>query len=82
MADALTLGDLTIDVIRKDIKNLHLSVHPPTGRVRIAAPRDLGLDAVRAYAISKIAWIRRHQKRLAMQPREPARDYTVARRSG
>lgn len=76
MFDELTLGDMSVDVIRKDIKNLHLSVHPPTGRVRIAAPRDLGLDVVRAYAISKITWIRRHQKRLAIQPRESARDYT------
>jgi predicted metal-dependent hydrolase len=71
----LTLGDLTVDVLRKDIKNLHLSVHPPTGRVRIAAPLSLGLDAIRAFAVSRIAWIRRNQRKLAAQPREPDRDY-------
>jgi hypothetical protein len=75
MGQVLTIGDLMVDVVRKDIKNLHLSVHPPTGRIRIAAPRSLGIDAIRAYAISRIAWIRRNQKRLLLQPREPARDY-------
>ena len=50
----VSVGDLTVDVIWKDIKNLHLSVHPPTGRIRIAAPRALGLDAIRAFAISRL----------------------------
>jgi predicted metal-dependent hydrolase len=71
----LTLGDLTVDVLRKDIKNLHLSVHPPTGRVRISAPLALGLDTIRAFAVSRLAWIRKNQRKLAAQPREPDRDY-------
>jgi len=71
----VSIGDLTVDVIWKDIKNLHLSVHPPTGRIRIAAPRALGLDVVRAFAVSRLAWIRRHQRKLAAQPREAVRDY-------
>lgn len=75
MLDVLSLGDLTVDVVRKDIKNLHLSVHPPTGRVRIAAPQSLEIDAIRAYAISRIAWIRTNQKKLRAQLREPVRDY-------
>lgn len=75
MDRALFIGDLSVDVVRKDIKNLHLSVHPPTGRIRIAAPHSLGTEAIRAYAISRIAWIRRNQKRLLLQPREPVRDY-------
>ncbi len=71
----LSLGELTVDVLRKDIKNLHLSVHPPTGRVRIAAPLSLELDAIRAFAVSRMGWIRKNQRKLAEQPREPARDY-------
>ncbi len=71
----LTLGDLTVDVLRKDIKNLHLSVHPPTGRVRIAAPLGLDVDAIRAFAVSRIAWIRKNQRKLVAQPREPEREY-------
>jgi predicted metal-dependent hydrolase len=68
MLQVLNLGDLTIDVLRKDIKNLHLSVHPPTGRIRIAAPHALGLDAIRAFAISRMAWIRKNQRKLVAQP--------------
>ena len=71
----VSVGDLTVDVIWKDIKNLHLSVHPPTGRIRIAAPRALGLDAIRAFAISRLRWIRRNQRKLVAQPREVVRDY-------
>ena len=73
--EVVSVGDLTVDVIWKDIKNLHLSVHPPTGRIRIASPRALSLDAVRAFAISRLAWIRKNQRKLVAQPREPARDY-------
>lgn len=75
MVDVLSLGELTVDVLRKDIKNLHLSVHPPTGRIRIAAPLSLDLDAIRAFAVSRMGWIRKKQRKLAEQPREPARDY-------
>jgi predicted metal-dependent hydrolase len=70
------LDDLTVEVFRKDIKNLHLSVHPPTGRIRIAAPLSLDIDAIRAFAVSRIAWIKKNQRKLMAQPREPARDYT------
>ena len=71
----VNVGDLTVDVIWKDIRNLHLSVHPPTGRIRIAAPRTLDLDAVRAFAISRLGWIRKNQRKLVAQPREAMRDY-------
>lgn len=71
----LTIGDLTVDVLRKDIKNLHLSVHPPTGRIRIAAPLSLEMDAIRAFAVSRMGWIRKNQRKLLAQPREPVRDY-------
>ncbi|MEM6257444.1 MAG: SprT family zinc-dependent metalloprotease [Planctomycetota bacterium] len=75
MASALQLGDITVDVLLKDIKNVHLSVHPPTGRVRIAAPIGADMDAIRVFAISKIDWIRKHQAKLVQQDREPPREY-------
>jgi hypothetical protein len=64
-----------VDVVRKDIKNVHLSVHPPTGRVRIAAPERMSLDTVRVFAIAKIPWIRRQQQKLQEQERETLREY-------
>jgi len=66
---------IAVDVLRKDIKNVHLSVHPPTGRVRIAAPERMSLDTVRVFAISKLGWIRQQQRKLAEQERETPREY-------
>lgn len=75
MSEQIQIGDLVVDVIFKEIKNLHLSVHPPTGRVRIAAPKRMKLDTIRVYAISKIGWIKKHQKKLQDQERETPREY-------
>jgi len=75
MATALQLGEISVDVVLKDIKNVHLSVHPPTGRVRIAAPTGTDMDAIRVFAISKLDWIRKHQAKLNQQDREPPREY-------
>lgn len=75
MSVRLQLGELVVDVVRKDIKNVHLSVHPPTGRVTIAAPARLSLDTIRVFAISRIGWIRQQQKKLHGQEREPRREY-------
>jgi len=69
------LGDLTVDVVRKDIKNVHLSVHPPTGRVTIAAPSHMSVDTIRVFAISKLGWIRQQQGKLQEQEREAPREY-------
>jgi len=68
-------SELSIDVVRKDIKNMHLAVYPPTGRVRIAAPLRIDDEAVRLFAISKIAWIRKHQRNFLAQDRQPPRKY-------
>jgi predicted metal-dependent hydrolase len=75
MVTQLQLGSLVVEVIKKDIKNVHLSVHPPTGAVRIAAPKRMKMDAIRLFAISKLAWIKKHQQRLRAQEREPIPDY-------
>ena len=58
MGEVLQLGNLAVDVVFKDIKNVHLSVYPPDGRVTLTAPTATRLDVARAYAISKIGWIR------------------------
>lgn len=68
-------SNLDIDVVRKNIKNMHLAVYPPTGRVRIAAPLRVDDEAVRLFAISKIAWIRKHQRNFVAQDRQSPREY-------
>jgi predicted metal-dependent hydrolase len=75
MVSEIKVGDVAVDVVLKDIKNVHLSVHPPTGRVRISAPLRMSLDTIRIFAISKLAWIRQQQKTLREQERETAREY-------
>ena len=71
----IQLGDMPVDVVRKDIKNIHLSVHPPTGRVTIAAPSHLSLDSIRVFAITKLGWIRQQQKKIREQERETSHEY-------
>ncbi|MFK5948934.1 MAG: SprT family zinc-dependent metalloprotease [Methylococcales bacterium] len=75
MASELQLGDLTIQVLKKDIKNVHLSVYPPNGRVKVSAPKSMPLDTLRVFVISKLTWIRKQQQKLQAQAREAARDY-------
>lgn len=75
MDTVLDIGGVPIDVLFKDIKNIHLSVYPPTGRVRISAPYRMALDTIRLFAVSKIGWIKRHQGRLIGQARETPREY-------
>jgi predicted metal-dependent hydrolase len=71
----ITVRNIKIDVIKKDIKNLHLAVYPPTGRVRIAAPLNVKDEAIRLFAISKLGWIKKHQKNFDNQSRETKREY-------
>lgn len=75
MIAQIQLGDLAIEVAFKEIKNVHLSVHPPSGRVSIAAPLRMNLDTVRVFAISRLDWIRRQQKKIREQDRETRREY-------
>lgn len=75
MKEVIELGDISIAVTRKDIKNVHLSVHPPDGRVTLSAPADTRSEVARAYAISKIAWIREQQEKLRGQARETQRQF-------
>lgn len=75
MMTEIRLGDIVADVVLKDIKNVHLSVYPPSGRVRISAPRRMKIDTIRVFALSKLAWIKRQQKQIRAQERETPRDY-------
>ena len=70
-----TLGNIEIEVAQKAIKNIHLSVYPPNGRVKIAAPSKMNLDTIRIYAISKLPWIKKQQAKIKSQKREAPREY-------
>ncbi len=75
MVSELKLAEFTIEVTEKDIKNVHLSVNPPDGKVRISAPTGTSLDSVRLFALSKLSWIRQEHKKMSEQLREPTRQY-------
>jgi len=75
MNNRIQLGDIEVDVMHKDIRNIHLSVYPPTGTVRISAPLRMDLDTIRVFALSKLDWIRKQQKKLQEQERETPREY-------
>lgn len=75
MTETIELGEISITVTRKGIKNVHLSVHPPHGRVTLVAPTATRLEVARAYAISKLGWIREQRQKLAAQARETPRKY-------
>lgn len=71
----IELGEIIIDVTHKDIKNVHLSVNPPFGDVRISAPLNMNAQAVRAFAISKLSWIKSEKKKFIEQERVPEREF-------
>lgn len=75
MRETIQLGEIAIFVTRKAIKNVHLSVHPPDGRVTLTAPTSTRLDVARAYAISRLGWIRQQQDKLRSQARETPRKF-------
>ncbi|MBF0120599.1 MAG: M48 family metallopeptidase [Desulfobacterales bacterium] len=73
--EQITVNNITIDVVRKDIKNIHLAVYPPSGKVRIAVPLKVNEDSIRLFAISKLGWIKRQQQKFKEQERIPQREY-------
>jgi predicted metal-dependent hydrolase len=73
--NTIDIGNIAINVVQKNIKNIHLSVYPPLGNVRISAPLRMNLDTIRVFAISKLDWIRHQQQKLRSQVREPPREY-------
>jgi hypothetical protein len=75
MAETIRIGEVVIALTRKDIKHVHLSVHPPLGRVSLVAPTGTRLEVARAYAISKLGWIREQRAKLQGQARETPRRF-------
>ncbi|GAA4336240.1 SprT family zinc-dependent metalloprotease [Flaviaesturariibacter amylovorans] len=73
MIDRIHIGEIEIEVTRKNIKNVHLTVHPPDGRVTLVAPLKTRLEVARAFALSKLYWIRQQQEKMAAQARESPR---------
>lgn len=71
----IELGNIKIAVELKNIKNIHLSVYPPNGAVKISAPKRMDLDTIRVFAISKLQWIKKQQKKFKDQERETPREY-------
>jgi predicted metal-dependent hydrolase len=75
MTETIQLGEIAIAVTRKDIKHVHLSVHPPSGRVTLVAPKETRPEVARAFVVSKLGWIRDQQTRLRGQARETPRQF-------
>lgn len=76
----ILIGNLTVEVVKKDIKNIHLSVHPPEGWVRVASPLSLSDESIRLYVISRMGWIKKQQAQFEAQERQIFRQY-VSRES-
>ena len=70
----MSISGIAVEVVRKDIKNLHLGVYPPIGRVRVAAPLVVSDEAVRLAVIDKLGWIKRQRAQFFKQPRQSARE--------
>lgn len=71
----IQLGDITVEVVQKEIKHVHLSVYPPDGRVRVAAPRRMDVETIRVFVIAKLDWIKKQQHKMRAQERETPREY-------
>lgn len=73
--DLIAVAGLSVELVRKPIKNLHIGVYPPEGRVRVAAPPSLSEDAIRVAIVTRLGWIKKKQREFAGQAREPERQY-------
>lgn len=72
--DTLVVSGIVVEVTRKDIKNLHLSVYPPNGRVTVSAPEPMSLDAIRAAVVTRLGWVKRAQTQISLAPRQSPRE--------
>ncbi|UWP97801.1 M48 family metallopeptidase [Aliiroseovarius crassostreae] len=71
----IEVAGLAVELVRKNIKNLHIGVYPPAGHVRVAAPPSIGDDAVRVAVLTKLSWVKAKQLEFANQEREAIRRY-------
>lgn len=74
-SEIVKIANIQIEVVRKDIKNMHLAVYPPHGRIRLAVPQKTDEEVFRLFAISKLGWIKKQVKNFKDQARESKRDY-------
>jgi len=77
ISEVIELGEIRISLTRKRVKNVHLTVHPPNGRVTLVAPPTTRTEVARAYAVSRLGWIRQQQRSFAGQEREQARQFVT-----
>src|ERR1700712_2899318 len=75
MTRILHIAELEVEVVQKNIKNIHLVVYPPNGRIRLAAPVGVNQETLRLYTISKLGWIKRQQRKFTAQNRQSERTY-------
>ena len=80
MVTTIALGDVSVELTRREVKNVHLAVHPPDGRVTLVAPTGTRLDVARAYAVTKLPWIREQRAKLSAQAREAPRRFVTRER--
>ena len=80
MTETIKLGDIAIRVTRKGVKHVHLSVHPPAGRVTLVAPVGTRLEVARAFSVTKLGWIKEQRARLLAQDREAPRRFVERER--
>lgn len=71
----MVVAGIEVELIQKNIKNLHLAVYPPDGRVRLAAPQDVNEKTLELYVTSKISWIKKQQRKFAVVERQSPRQY-------
>lgn len=71
----ILVANISVEVVKKNIKNLHLSVLPPDGKVRVSAPETVSDDAIAMFVRTKIGWIRKQQEKFELQPRQSERQY-------
>lgn len=75
MIEQFNLDGIVIEVVWKNIRNLRLSVLPPDGRVRLSVPRRMSAEVARAFAVSKLPWIKKHRKKLLEQGLQSPREF-------
>ena len=73
----INVRGISVEVVRKDIKNFYIGVHPPNGHVRVSAPLHFDEDAIRVAVITRLAWIQRKQTEFAKQERQPQREFVT-----
>ncbi len=71
----IKLNSMNVEIVQKDIKNVHLSVYPPKGRVKVSAPESMSVETIRVFVISKLGWIKKQQNKICSQKREASREY-------